>query len=447
MDPQQQQSLQNIPNSTIRRGRFIFPGNVIYELEFDSNLSMTQIKSLIARAARQTIRNRKFRIFSDSEEYTQCEDETFQELFGDQKIVKFTMEIGEAEEFDEAELLLKINQSCDKHVEKFLLCYCLKCGCSCCPLCREGEHKGHPVVDKCDYLVSSRILSAQMFSEWSKDPYKDYFISTDLTELKERLNNILFSQLKKMIEEIQNKCNKIIDYYNNVNKESLRNFQDSIRDVKVSVVKVIDELKETNNIKDIVHNEKIYPILHEKFKLIKENENKELSRNYKNFQDLNKNISHLITNLVNNKYEKILNMLNNDINDTIYEDIRQRIADRFVKPCDQKAIFQRYCGNSNHNSTNSNFNNQGNFSNHSSIKEKENNTLENNDKRDIKMLTNDGQQTNQGNNYYPFSSPNNGNNLYLQEKKNNNNSGNSFLSGNQNNINNFKNLFLHNNNN
>ena len=56
---------------------------------------------------------------------------------------------------------------------------------------------------------------------------------------------------------MQNKCNDLIDNYNNINKNSLANIRDSVRDIKVSCIKILDELKEKLNIKDIVNNTNI----------------------------------------------------------------------------------------------------------------------------------------------------------------------------------------------
>ena len=65
-----------------------------------------------------------------------------------------------------------------------------------------------------------------------------YKITTDLSMLKDNLNNYLFAQLFQMLREVQIKCNDIIDNYNNVNSISLRNIRDSVRDIKVPCLKL-----------------------------------------------------------------------------------------------------------------------------------------------------------------------------------------------------------------
>ena len=97
-----------------------------------------------------------------------------------------------------------------------------------------------------------------MFQSWSRNPYVDYKITTDLSELKNKVNNVLFSQLFQMLKEVQNKCIEVIDEYNNVNLNSVANIRDSVRDIKASCVKALDELKEKLNIKDIVNNPQIF---------------------------------------------------------------------------------------------------------------------------------------------------------------------------------------------
>ena len=97
-----------------------------------------------------------------------------------------------------------------------------------------------------------------MFESWSSNPYEDYKISTDLTEVKNKLNNVFFVQLFQMLKDVQNKCNDLIDNYNNMNINSLGNLRDSVREIKTGCIKALDELKERLNIKDIVNDVEIF---------------------------------------------------------------------------------------------------------------------------------------------------------------------------------------------
>ena len=49
----------------------------------------------------------------------------------------------------------------------------------------------------------------------------------------------------------------LIDEYNKVNELSLGNIRNSVRDIKISCIKILDELKDEIGIKNIIKNEEI----------------------------------------------------------------------------------------------------------------------------------------------------------------------------------------------
>ena len=118
---------------------------------------MKELKIMIKVASHLNKTN--FRLFSEGQEYTKYHEETFETLFPSTNFVVFTIQKGEGEVFDEAELLLQINAPCKEHAEKFLLFYCFDCNCSiCCDCFLIGKHKGHHIQDKCYYLLPSKFL-------------------------------------------------------------------------------------------------------------------------------------------------------------------------------------------------------------------------------------------------------------------------------------------------
>lgn len=322
----------------IVKAQFIIKTTRIYNLEFDQNIEMRELKTMIQVAAH--LKKKNFRLFSDGEEYTQCNDEHFDSLFPNKKFVLFRIEPGEEEVFDESELLLQINSPCPIHQEKFLLYFCYDCNCSiCCDCFTLGLHKGHHIQDKCFYLLQTKFLVEKMFESWSRNPYDDYKISADLTELKNKLNNVYFAQLFQILKEVQNKCNDLIDTYNNINKNSLANIRDSVRDIKVSCIKVLDELKDKLNIKDIVNNPQTFKDMDMAYKELGRVQNERFRKNLSYFRELNQTVSMSVKTLVENIYNMILETLKRALNDEQYNLIKIQINEKFVKPVDQKAIF------------------------------------------------------------------------------------------------------------
>ena len=307
----------------IVKAQFIVSNSRIYTLEFDQNIEFRELKTMIQVAAH--LKKNNFRLFCDSDEYTNYNEETFESIFPDKKLVVFSLQKGEGEDFDETELLIQINSPCPEHKEKFLMFYCFDCGSSICSECfTVGKHKGHHIQDKCYYLLPSKFLVQKMFEKWSA--------------FKNQLNNIFFAQLFQMLKEIQNKCNDLIDNYNNMNNNSLGNLRDSVRDIKVLCIKALDDLKEKLNIKDIVNNVEIFKNFDIAYKELERVQNENFIYNLNNFRDLNQNVSLLVTGFIDKIYNMILDLLKKIVNDEQFAEIKMKIGEKYVPPVNQNEI-------------------------------------------------------------------------------------------------------------
>ncbi len=323
----------------IRKAKFYINEKRIYTLEFDHNIQMKELKLMIQKAAH--LKRKTFKLFSNGEEYTQYNEEIFDSLFPNQSLVLFILEVGKGEEmFDETELLLQMNSPCPDHIDKFLLYYCLTCNTSICSECfTNGKHKNHKIQDKCFYLLPSKYLVEKMFENWSQHPYEDYKISVDLSELKTKVNTVMFDDLFKMLKKVQEKCNSLIDEYNQINQSSLGNIRDSVRDIKVSCIKALDNLKEELNIKDIVNNQDIFVEFDAAYKELGKIQNAKFQQNLLVFQELNKQVSSLVSNLIHQIYSLINKTLNDSLNEQQYENVKYQISQKFIKPIDKDDIL------------------------------------------------------------------------------------------------------------
>jgi len=322
----------------IVKAQFLISTKRQYTLEFDQNIEFRELKEMIRVAAH--LKKNNFRLFCDGDEYTQCHEETFESIFPNKNLVVFSIEPGEGEVYDETELLIQINSPCEQHKEKFLMFYCYDCDISICSDCfTKGMHKGHHVQDKCYYLLPSKFLVQKMFESWSTNPYEDFKISTDLTDVKNRLNNVFFTQLFNMLKDVQNKCNDLIDNYNNMNINSLGNLRDSVREIKTGCIKALDELKEKLNIKDIVNDVEIFKDFDVAYKEIGRIQNEKFKYNLLNFRELNQNVSILVTGLIDAVYNSILELLKKILSDERFAEIKMKIGERYVRPFDQNEIL------------------------------------------------------------------------------------------------------------
>ena len=323
----------------IRKAKFILPNKRIYTLDFDYNIEMQELKLMIQKAAH--LRKNTFRLFSNGTDYTQYNEEIFDTIFPHQYLVSFTLENDDSEEnFDETELLLQINSPCPNHPYKFLLYYCYTCNTSICSECfTNGIHKNHNIQDKCFYLLPSKYLVDKIFENWSSNPYDDYNMSADLTKFKTEVNSIMFDKLFTMLKNVQEKCNYVIEQYNQVNINSLGNIRDSVRDIKVTCIKALDQLKEDLNIKDIVNNQQIFVEFDNAYKEMGKIQNQKFKQNLVIFQELNKTVSPLVSELVKKIYSLIFKTLDDCLNEQLYENIKIQINQKFIKPADKNEIM------------------------------------------------------------------------------------------------------------
>ena len=334
----------NLAEPTICKAKFILPNNRFYTLDFDHNIQMQELKLMIQKAAH--LKRNNFRIFSEGEEYTQYNTEVFSSIFPNKNLVIFTLELIETEESSENELILQINSPCNTHPDKFLLYYCFTCNTSICNDCFTfGAHKNHIISDKCFYLLPSKYLVEKMFANWGQNPYEDIQISADLSQLKKNLNSLWFKELFDMLQKVQEKCNMLIDEYNQVNESSLGNIRNSVRDIKLSCIKALDELKENLNIKNMVNNQDIFVEFDKAYKDLAKLQNEKFKKNLENFGELNKKISILVENLVRQIYSTIYKTLNEMSEDTQYENIKKQINMKLIKPHEEKDIVRRISGN------------------------------------------------------------------------------------------------------
>ena len=345
--PNRKQAYQSLSDNNalqelrIRKARFIISSDRIYTLEFDQNIEIQELKTMIQKAAH--LKKYSFSLFSEGRDYTSYNIEPFDAVFPDQNLVTFTIELNKGEEnFEDTELLLQINNPCPEHDYKFLLYYCFDCGTSICSECfTKGKHKGHKIKDKFFYLLPSKFLVEKMFENWSKMPYEDYQIYADLNEYKNNLNNIIFHKLFEMLKQIQNKCNYLIDEYNKTNQISISNIRNSIRDIKVSCIKALDEYKDAINIKDIINNQEIFLDFDLTYNQLGDKQKEKLKENMLKFQELNKGISILIQNLINDIYNNIYDLLVKALDNKQYEEIYQKINFKKIKPVNKDFIINQ----------------------------------------------------------------------------------------------------------
>ena len=132
LPPNQDQTMKILSDSNafiepdIRKAKFIFPTGKTYTLDFDKNIQMMELKTMIQMAAH--LRKNSFIFVSECVNITKYNEETFDSLFPDKRLVSFEVYNYEERPDEIIELLLQINKPCPDHDYKCLLYYCFDCG-------------------------------------------------------------------------------------------------------------------------------------------------------------------------------------------------------------------------------------------------------------------------------------------------------------------------------
>lgn len=295
----------------IKKGIFIIPPKKTYEIEFDSNIKIKELKVLIAKAAR--LKNVPFRLFSEGKEFTKLDGSIFETLFPNKSTIIFTVEpyngFGNVEE---NELAIKMNSTCLNHPDKFLLYYCYRCNASICNECfTEGVHKNHLIKDKCYYLLPSGFLAEETFEKYNKKAFGEIMISEDLTQFKREVNEIMFENIFNMIKQIKDNFNSLIDNYNNFNHTSLLDIKDSIKVMKTSLINYLNNLKESLKIEDIVDNPQIFTAFDSNYMKMGKLLNDKIEEKIFNIRKVKEEVSSSIIKKIKKIYSSLKESLNN----------------------------------------------------------------------------------------------------------------------------------------
>ena len=322
----------------IVKAKFIVSPTRIYTLDFDQNIRMSELKLMIQKAAH--LRSRNFRLFSNGEEYSNYKEETFESLFHGQRLVEFHLDLKLGEDADDIELLLEMNCPCNLHIDKFLLYYCFTCGESvCCECFTKGMHQGHKIQDKCFYLLPTKYLVDKLFENWNQNIDEEYKFKEDQTliEMRTNINKMIFDKLFDILKNIQKKVTNIIQHYHYINRESYEKVR-NIREIKLFCIKLLDELKEKMNIKDILNNEQLFLDFDKAYKKLGNIRNENYKYTYSSYIEFNQKIPDLIKNMINDINDKLVLTLNQIENDQRYDIILNQINIKSIKSFDLDKI-------------------------------------------------------------------------------------------------------------
>ena len=130
----------------------------------------------------------------------------------------------------------------------------------------------------------------------------------------------------------------IIEKYHCINYQSFEIIRNSNRDLKVYCIKLLDELKEIMNIKEIINDDQIFLDFDKAYKKLGKLKNEKLKYRYSSYTEFNQIIPGIIKNMINEINEKINSSLNTILNDQMFDNILTQMNMRCVKNFEKSEI-------------------------------------------------------------------------------------------------------------
>jgi len=317
---------------------FILDKNRRYSFDVNQNITIRNVKKMIDAAA--NLGRAHIRIFHNGTEYTQNDEDSLDFLFPTLEVIIFNLGIS-ADSIDVYDdfISLKLNQEyCPLHFSKYPYFYCYTCGKSICSECVfSNAHNGHNYKEKYDYLQSGQELVAQLFKDLN-DNIKEGDDQFTL-ELKNKIRIQFFSQLKKMVEEIERKLVEVIDEFIKRNKKNIEIVKDNMINLRKHCGEGLDELKDKICIEDMMLDEEIFLTFDKKFKDIESEKNK-IFKDIEEYKQFTKQLK-IIADSVEKIYNEIYSFLDKYLTSDIYMKIMKEIDKIDIVPLSKKDILYR----------------------------------------------------------------------------------------------------------
>ena len=317
---------------------FILDKNRRYSFDVNQNITIRNVKKMIDAAA--NLGRAHIRIFHNGTEYTQNDEDTLDFLFPTLEVIIFNLGIS-ADSIDVYDdfISLKLNQEyCPLHFSKYPYFYCYTCGKSICSECVfSNAHNGHNYKEKYDYLQSGQELVAQLFKDLN-DNIKEGDDQFTL-ELKNKIRIQFFSQLKKMVEEIEKKLVEVIDEFIKRNKKNIEIVKNNMINLRKHCGEGLDELKDKICIEDMMLDEEIFLTFDKKFRDIESEKNK-IFKDIEEYKQFTKQLK-IIADSVEKIYNEIYSFLDKYLTSDIYMKIMKEIDKIDIVPLSKKDILYR----------------------------------------------------------------------------------------------------------
>jgi hypothetical protein len=324
----------------IRQVIFHLPGNRQYQFDVNQNILVKGLKKMILAAA--NLQKGTLQIFHKGVEYTESEDLALEEISNEQT-VEFTIAYHRDQLNDTiAKVKVHLGDYCPQHDAKFLYFYCYDCKKSICSLCMQAPtHATHELIEKYDYLQSSRVLSDLKFKDLNdKLAYVKLENKQEIDNLKLKIRASFFPTLLETLRKIENKLIDLVELYNNNAEESVKNVKENLKLVKEYCASGLERLREEIDFADnMMVKEEVFLTFDKKYKEL-DNEKIRFTQDLKRIDELQNSFKNIYE-TVENVYTDLKATLESYLNSSIYTTTKAKISTNTVDLVTKEEIVNK----------------------------------------------------------------------------------------------------------
>jgi len=242
-------------NQTKKSIIFKFENRESFRYDVVSSVKIINLKKILETALQ--IPRFKIRLYNEEIEYTNSEDSEIGKLFPSTNEIIFNVCLNPLLKSDlnnEIVLRFKLKNFCSKHENKYPCNFCFDCNMSFCSIChKEGFHTSHEIIEKYDFLHEPKMIVERMFQSLTEEILTLSFNNKELEDyVEQRLRGDYFDLIKNLLLKIEERSQKLLRTYEEINFNSLNEIEQNLKKVKESCIEALENKKEELQMQNII---------------------------------------------------------------------------------------------------------------------------------------------------------------------------------------------------
>jgi hypothetical protein len=320
----------------IRQVIFHVSGTRQYQFDVNQNITVRGLKKMIIAAA--NLNKGTLQIFHKGVEYTENEDVALEDISSEQ-VAEFTITYHRDPLNDSiGKVKVNLGDYCPLHDAKFLYFYCYNCKKSICSLCMQGPtHASHDLIEKYDYLQSSKVLSELKFKDLTELVNIKIENKNDIDNLKLKIKGSYFPSLVELLKKIEDKLVNLVDLYNTSAEDSVKNLKENLKLVKEYCASGLEKLRDEINFgENMMIKEEVFLTFDRKYRELDE-EKERFSHDAKRIEELQTAFVTLYE-TIEKVYMDLKATLESYLNSSLYNTTKLKVSNKHVELINKEEI-------------------------------------------------------------------------------------------------------------